>query len=61
VLGRDEARALLAAIDTSSLTGLRAQALIGVMVYTFVRVGAVLNMNVGRLLQPGPAQLGAPP
>ena len=47
VLDRDEARALLAAIDTSSLTGLRDRALIGVMIYTFARVGAVLQMNVG--------------
>jgi integrase/recombinase XerD len=46
VLDREEARALIAAIDTSSLTGLRDRALIGVMVYTFARVGAVLQMNV---------------
>jgi site-specific recombinase XerD len=47
VLDRDEARALLAAIDTGSLTGLRDRALIGVMIYTFARIGAVLQMNVG--------------
>ena len=47
VLDRDEARALLAAIDTSSLTGSRDRALIGVMIYTFARVGAVLQMSVG--------------
>lgn len=47
VLDRDEARALLAAIDTSSLTGLRDRALIGTMIYTFARIGAVLQMNVG--------------
>jgi site-specific recombinase XerD len=46
VLDRDEARALLAAIDTGSLTGLRDRALIGTMIYTFARVGAVLQMNV---------------
>jgi site-specific recombinase XerD len=46
VLDREEARALLAAIDTGSLTGLRDRALIGVMIYTFARVGAVLQMNV---------------
>ena len=46
VLDREEARALITAIDTSSLTGLRDRALIGVMVYTFARVGAVLNMKV---------------
>ena len=46
VLDREEARALIAAIDTSSLTGLRDRALIGVMVYTFARVSAVLNMNM---------------
>lgn len=47
VLDRDEARALLAVIDTSTLTGLRDRALIGTMIYTFARVGAVLQMNVG--------------
>ena len=47
VLDRDEARALLAAIDTGSPTGLRDRALIGIMIYTFARVGAVLQMNVG--------------
>jgi site-specific recombinase XerD len=46
VLDREEARALLAAIDTGSLTGLRDRALIAVMIYTFARVGAVLQMNV---------------
>jgi len=45
VLDRDEARALLA-IDTSSITGLRDRALIGIMIYTFARIGAVLQMNV---------------
>jgi integrase len=47
VLDREEARALLAAIDTGSVTGLRDRALIGTMIYTFARVGAVLQMNVG--------------
>jgi integrase/recombinase XerD len=47
VLDRDEARLLLAAIDTGSVTGLRDRALVGTMIYTFARVGAVLQMNVG--------------
>ena len=47
VLDREEARALLDAIDTGSLKGLRDRALIGVMIYTFARIGAVLQMNVG--------------
>jgi site-specific recombinase XerD len=47
VLDREEARALLAVIDTTSLTGLRDRALMGVMIYTFARIGAVLQMNVG--------------
>jgi site-specific recombinase XerD len=46
VLDRDEARALLECIDTSSLTGLRDRALIATMVYTFARIGAVLEMRV---------------
>jgi site-specific recombinase XerD len=53
VLDRQEARALIGAIDTSALTGLRDRALIGVMVYTFARVGAVLQMNVGDYLSQG--------
>jgi site-specific recombinase XerD len=47
VLDREEARALIASIDTGTLTGLRDRALIGVMVYTFARIGAVLQMNEG--------------
>jgi integrase/recombinase XerD len=47
VLDRDEARALIGSIDASTLTGLRDRALISVMIYTFARVGAVLQMNVG--------------
>src|ERR1700675_625784 len=46
VLARDEARQLLDSIDTSTLKGLRDRALIGVMVYTFARVSAVLGMKV---------------
>ncbi len=47
VLDREEARGLLGSIDTSTLTGLRDRALIATMVYTFARIGAVLQMNVG--------------
>jgi integrase/recombinase XerD len=46
VLGNDEARALLDMINTGSLIGLRDRALIAVMVYTFARVNAMLNMKV---------------
>jgi integrase len=46
VLNADEARALLDAIPTDTLTGLRDRALIGVMVYTFARVNAVISMQV---------------
>jgi site-specific recombinase XerD len=46
VLTADEARALLDAIPTDTLTGLRDRALIGVMVYTFARVNAVISMKV---------------
>ena len=47
VLTSEEARAMLAAIDAGTLTGLRDRALIGTMIYTFARIGAVLQMNVG--------------
>jgi integrase/recombinase XerD len=46
VLQADEARTLIDAIDTTSLPGLRDRALIGLMVYTFSRVGAAVSMRV---------------
>lgn len=45
VLDADEARQLLAAIDTAGVVGLRGRAVIGLMVYTFARVGALVAMN----------------
>lgn len=44
---RDEAKALLAAIPTDAVVGLRDRALIGVLLYTFARVGATTAMRVG--------------
>lgn len=46
VLTAEEARALLDSIDTSTPMGRRDRALIGLMVYTFARVGAALKMKV---------------
>lgn len=46
VLSPEEARDLLDSIETTSLTGLRDRALIGLMVYTFARVHAALGMRV---------------
>jgi integrase/recombinase XerD len=46
VLTGEEARTLLESIDTGSLLGLRDRALIGLMTYSFARVGAVLKMKV---------------
>jgi site-specific recombinase XerD len=46
VLTSDEARELLDSIDTATLIGLRDRALIGLMVYTFARVGAAIHMKV---------------
>ncbi len=45
VLKAQEARALLDAIDTSTPAGLRDRALIGLMIYSFARVGAALAMK----------------
>lgn len=45
VLSAEEARVLLDSIATDSLIGLRDRALIGLMVYTFARVGAVIKMR----------------
>lgn len=46
VLSAAETRELLDAIDTSKISGLRDRTLIGLMVYSFARVGAVVAMNV---------------
>lgn len=46
VLASEEARALLDTIAADSLPGLRDRALIGLMVYSFARVGAAVSMRV---------------
>jgi site-specific recombinase XerD len=43
----DDVVRLIEAIPTDSLVGLRDRALIGVMAYTFARIGAAVGMNVG--------------
>jgi site-specific recombinase XerD len=53
VLSANEARELIDAIDITKLSGLRDRALIGVMVYSFGRVGAVVKMNVEDYYQQG--------
>lgn len=53
VLSSEDARKLLDSIDTSSVVGLRDRALIGVMVYSFARVGAVVSMKVEDYYQNG--------
>jgi len=46
VLSGTDARKLLDSIDTSHVVGLRDRALIALMVYSFARVSAVVNMKV---------------
>ena len=46
VLSSEEATALLAGMDVSTVVGLRDRAIIAVMTYTFARVGAVVALNV---------------
>jgi integrase/recombinase XerC len=46
VLDPSEARALLDSIDVAKPAGLRDRALIGLMVYSFARIGAALAMKV---------------
>lgn len=46
VLSSEETRALLDSISTETIAGLRDRALIGVMVFSFARVSAVVTMNV---------------
>jgi integrase/recombinase XerD len=53
VLTAGQARQLLDSIDTTSIVGLRDRALIGVMVYSFARVSAVIGMKVEDYYQSG--------
>ena len=46
VLSASEVRDLVESIDAESLVGMRDRALIGTMVYTFARVGAVTRLRV---------------
>ena len=46
VMSSQEATAFLKSIDTSHVVGLRDRALIGVMVYAFARVSAVVSLKV---------------
>ncbi|MDB6061773.1 MAG: int [Verrucomicrobiaceae bacterium] len=46
VLTADEARALLNVIDTRTIVGLRDRALISLMIFTFARVGAAIQMRI---------------
>ena len=43
---RPEARQLIDAIDVTTIIGLRDRALIGLMVYSFARIGAAIGMHV---------------
>jgi site-specific recombinase XerD len=53
VLTPEQARELLDSIDTSKIAGLRDRAILGVMIYSFARVGAVCAMNVQDFHQSG--------
>jgi integrase len=53
VLTAEETRILLDHIDINTIAGLRDRAMIGVMVYSFARVGAVVGMNVEDYFQEG--------
>ena len=52
-LENDDVKRLLQSIDTTTAAGLRDRALIGVMLYTFGRISAVLNLDVGDYFQVG--------
>ena len=53
VLTAEETRILLDCIDVNTIAGLRDRAVIGVMVYSFARVGAVVGMRVEDYFQEG--------
>ena len=49
VLSASETRKLLDGIDTRKIKGQRDKALIGLLVFSFARVSAAINMNIGDL------------
>ena len=51
VLTVDQARALLSSIPEDTVSGQRDRALIGLMIYSFARIGAALALNVGDLFR----------
>jgi len=51
VLSAEQARQLLDSIESNTLIGLRDRAVIGAMVYSFARVGAVVTMKVGDVFE----------
>ena len=53
VMEGNDAKRLLDSIDVHTAAGARDRALIGVMIYTFGRVSAVLNLDVGDYFQVG--------
>jgi site-specific recombinase XerC len=53
VLSNDEAAELLSSIDTSHVVGLRDRAIIGFMLYSWSRVGALVQMRVDDYYQSG--------
>jgi site-specific recombinase XerC len=53
VLSAEETRILLDSVDVNTIAGLRDRALIGVMVYSFAGVGAVVGMKVADCYQEG--------
>ena len=61
VLSDDQARTLLDSISTEKIAGRRDRALIGTMLYTFGRVGAVIAMDVRGLPPQQPPALVPPP
>jgi site-specific recombinase XerD len=53
VMESEDVRKLLESLPVDSVVGLRDRAIIGTMVYTFARVGAVVKMNVGDFYSTG--------
>ena len=49
VISAEQARGLLRSIPETTIGGLRDRALIGLMMYTFARIGAALQVDVGDL------------
>lgn len=52
-ISAEQARSLLRSIDTSHIVGLRDRSIIGILIYTAARIGAVASLSTGEFYDAG--------